>query len=286
MKYGIVAALLAMTTLHTPATAQSGRVIVQGPETMLLADRGSQIGVSVRDLDAAGLESQKVQGGVVIEDVRPESPAASAGLRAGDVVVAFDGERIRSVRQFSRLVQETPPGRRVTASIVRDGKRSDLAVTPDRPDRGDTFRRLERDWDALIDREALREQLRRMPEQLPIPEFRMDFPGLARARLGMTVDDLTPQLAGYFGAKEGVLVTAVTEETPAARGGLKAGDVIISMNGETVRTRAGLQRLVARLQADTDVAVVIIRDRKEATLTVRTDATGRTTRGPSRIRTI
>jgi serine protease Do len=286
MKYGFAAALLAMTTLQTPATAQSGRIIVQGPETMLLADRGSEIGVSVRDLDAAGLESQKVQGGVVIEDVRPESPAASAGLRAGDVVVSFDGERIRSVRQFSRLVQETPPGRAVTAGIVRDGKRSDLSVTPERADRGDTFRRLERDWDGLIDREALREQLRRMPEQLVIPEFRMDFPGLARARLGMTVADLTPQLAGYFGAKEGVLVTAVTEDTPAARGGLKAGDVIISMNGETVRTRAGLLRLVARLQADADVAVVIMRDKKEVTLTVRTEASGRTTRGLSRIRTI
>ena len=55
----------------------------------------------------------KATAGVVIEDVEAESPAQKAGFKAGDIVVEFDGERVRSTRQFTRLVQETAAGRSV-----------------------------------------------------------------------------------------------------------------------------------------------------------------------------
>src|SRR5947208_4844488 len=82
-----------------------------------LAGRGAEIGVSVRDVDA----SDKARGGVVIEEVRPDSPADHAGLKTSDVVVEFDGEAVRSARQFTRLVQETAPRRPVKMTVVRDG---------------------------------------------------------------------------------------------------------------------------------------------------------------------
>ena len=70
------------------------------------------MGVSVRDLDDADVERKQLASpeGVVIEDVRGQSPAAEAGLEVGDVMITFDGERIRSARQLARRVQETRSG--------------------------------------------------------------------------------------------------------------------------------------------------------------------------------
>ena len=112
-----------------------------------------------------------------------------------------------------------------------------------------------------------------------MPELNFEFPGpSARGRLGVGVDDLTAQLAAYFGAKEGVLVTTVTEDTPASRAGLKAGDVIVMFNGETVRNRVELQRAVGRVQADAEVSIGIVRDRKPSDVKVKLEGPCRTTR--------
>ena len=107
-----------------------GAQILRGP--------GSQIGVSTRDRtpvetrDAAGFWSRWFwePNGVIIEQVRSDGPAARAGLMKGDVVTAFDGQRVLSVNQFSRLVEETPPGWMVKITIVRDGKARDIPITP------------------------------------------------------------------------------------------------------------------------------------------------------------
>ena len=305
MKRLFAASLLA---LAMPASGAGQVVQVPGPdrgplEAMMLAGRGAEIGVTIRDIDPADLASQKAAG-VLVEQVRPGSPAATAGLRAADLVVSFDGERIRSSRQFSRLVQETPPGRTVTATIVRDGRRIDVSITPaalrtarrqdieprrqgrDNPGNADRDIIINRDRDVIIDRDALRERLERdlgqldgLKDRFDMPEFHFEFPGpSARGRLGVGVDDLTAQLASYFGAKEGVLVTTVTEDTPASRAGLKAGDVIVMFNGETVRNRVELQRAVGRVQADAEVSIGIVRDRKPSDMKVKLEGPRRTTR--------
>ncbi len=272
-----------------------------GPLEALLARRGAEIGVTIRDIDPADVDSQKavanagVTGGagVIVEQVRPGGPAATAGLRAADLVVSFDGERIRSSRQFSRLVLETPPGRTVTATIVRDGRRSDLSITPvvqaRRQDNDPTRAWRDNPWsdrDIVIDGDRLRDRIERewgqldgLRGRLDLPEFTFEFPGpSARGRLGVGVDDLTAQLAAYFGAKEGVLVTTVEDDSPASKGGLKAGDVIVTFNGEAVSNRVELQRAVARVQADAEVAIGIVRDRKPSELKVKLEGPRRTTR--------
>ena len=63
--------------------------------------RGTQIGVTVKDIDSD--ETKPPSSGVVVEEVQADSPAEKAGVKAGDAIVEFDGERVRSVRQFSRL---------------------------------------------------------------------------------------------------------------------------------------------------------------------------------------
>src|SRR5918995_2380096 len=92
---------------------------------------GSRIGVSIREVEESDAKSAKgATAGVVVEDVSTDSPASKAGIRKGDVLVEFDGEKVRSVRQLTRLVQETPAGRSVNAVLARDGQRTTVTVTP------------------------------------------------------------------------------------------------------------------------------------------------------------
>ena len=131
--FGRVAAGAAALSLlaMSPASAQRDVVAAQrtqGGFGLITQGPGSHIGVTVRDLEPT--EPNASAGGAVITNVTPSSPAATAGFQVSDVVVEFDGERVRSARQFARLVQETPPGRQVRTTVVRDGKRQDLAITP------------------------------------------------------------------------------------------------------------------------------------------------------------
>ena len=97
---------------------------------LLTSGAGSQIGVTIRDLTDEDLKGKASTGGVAIENVEAESPAEKAGFKAGDIVVEFDGERVRSGRQFTRLVQESATGRTVPAAVVREGQRVALNVLP------------------------------------------------------------------------------------------------------------------------------------------------------------
>jgi serine protease Do len=201
---------------------------------------------------------------VWIDDVREGTPAARAGFRPGDVVVEFDGERIRSARQFSRLVRETPPGRAVSAAVLRGGSREAVTVTPEARTAGN----LAPDLADRIER-----GLRRLPRDLDLDlDFDFDFQGrtaiLPRVRLGATLTTLNPQLAEYFGVKEGLLVTSVDAESSAARAGLRAGDVITTVGGTAVQTPSDVTRAMRRVQPGSATEVRVIREKKEVTLTV------------------
>lgn len=275
---------------------------------MMLDGRGSQIGVMVQDLDAEELKGLSgVTSGVRISDVDSESPAAKAGLQEGDVVVEFDGERIRSARQFSRLVSETVGGRSVKLGIVRNGQRQTIDVMPesrafswgfdgDRIGR-DIARGMREIEPRLREIEPrLREQLRDLEPRLRdlqprLREFRFDppafdfdfdmMPGTTRGRLGIQTESLTPQLAEYFGAKEGgVLVSSVNADSPAAKAGLKAGDVITSIDGDRVRDYDDLLRELREKTGE--VTVGIVRDKKESTVKTTIEQPQRRMRRPAR----
>jgi serine protease Do len=263
----IVAAAAASGSGHA-AAAQSGSAQVEradGParrsrELTILAGRGTEVGVTVRDTEPG----DKAKTGVIVEDVRPGSPAEKAGLKRADVIVEFDGEAVRSARQFARLVQETPSGRTITASIVSDGAKKNVQITPTEG----------RDTTITIDGDRIRERIGdawRMYERMPPFNFDFDLPSMldGRARLGVMVQELTPQLAAYFGAKDGVLVTAVTDGGPAARAGLKAGDVITKVNDAPVRSREDLLHQLRDVKDDGQVSIGIVRDKKEMTVSAK-----------------
>ncbi|HEY8548506.1 MAG TPA: PDZ domain-containing protein [Vicinamibacterales bacterium] len=233
---------------------------------------GSKLGASVRDVDRADVSREKLpaETGAVVEEVTGDSPASKAGLKAGDVILEFDGQPVRSARQLERLVDETPAGRTVKMAVQRNGARVDLEVTPEAsrfawrgrelgpfdPERDlpEVRRRLER---------ALPRAERQLRRRLPAYDFDFDFdlmvPG--RPRLGVQVQELSGDLPGYFGVKSGVLVAGVDADSPAAKAGLKAGDVITAVNGQSVDSPMELRREINRVEGKT-AQLSVTRDRK------------------------
>jgi serine protease Do len=245
----------------------------------VLAGTGSWIGVSVRDVVADDVSKMKLQGpaGVVVEEVTGESPAETAGLKAGDVIVEFDGERVRSTRQFTRLVQETPSGRKVQASVVREGQRVPLSIEPQAFGKGQyfdgEFPPFAKNW--FMPPVPPAPPAPAAPPAAPAPPvppaFRgfFDFDeliGRGSGRLGVSVSDLQPQLADYFGVKDGVLVTSVTSDSPASKAGVKAGDVITTLNGSSVSSPSDLRTRASRLRDGEEFSIGVTRDKKSLTL--------------------
>lgn len=284
LKFGVfgLGLLAAIVAAISSLSAQGVRVERQ-PRTdrnvMVLDGRGSQLGVMVSDVDV-----KTTTGGVKIDEVNEDSPAEKAGIKVGDVVVEYDGERVRSTRQFTRLVQETPEGRTVAIGLMRDGKKQTVNAVPEAgrmtwnfgPEVDRALREAERGMRGFRfdvpapyfdfrfdDRDRDGREPRRFEYRLP--DEMMPFIGRPRGRLGVSVQSLTDDLEEYFGAKNGgALVSSVTRESAAAKAGIKAGDVIVSVNGKSV---SDADELISELEdISGDVTIVVLRDKKEMTL--------------------
>jgi serine protease Do len=269
---GVAAAVFGGMALAALLAADvAGQVRVRTPKVSAfeLLGSGSHIGIAVRDLDDADAKREKTaQSGVVIDEVYTESPASRAGLKAGDVVVEFDGERVRSARQFSRLVTETPDGRSVKLTAVRDGQRMTIDITPEAGRGLSTEWKFGGDWSRLND---LERDITQMMPKIAAPAIEVRT--LVRtSRLGVQIETLTPQLATYFGAKRGALVTNVQEGSAAEKAGLRAGDVITNIDGRTIEDTEDIQRAL-RGAGDAEVTIEILRDRKPQTLKAKVEST-------------
>ena len=256
----VAAAVAAVSTFAWPVQAQGPRR-VQNP--LLLEGPGSSIGVSIADLTSDNPVTGVEDGGVRLTAVSEDSPASRAGLRPDDVVVEFDGERIRSARQFARVVRETPPGRAVRLAYVRGGSRATVEVTPESRDLSDLGARISRE---------VEQSLRALPRDF---DFDFDFDGAGDAlrvtpgpRIGASLTPLTPQLAEFFGVSDGLLVASVDTDSRAARAGLKAGDVITAVAGRDVRSAAAVSRELRRAEPGTNVELRVMREKKPVTVTL------------------
>ncbi len=260
------------------ARAQTRIVRAQAPRAFEILNGGSQIGIAVRDVEDGDSKTAKgPSAGALVDDVTADSPAEKAGVRKGDVIVEFDGERVRSARQLTRLVEETPAGRTVPMAVTRDGQRTTLSITPREGTRFG-FERLEdlAGWGRDL-------RYRVAPRAFPAPPAPPAPPAAPRPpdppsvwglddllgrtnRLGITVDRLSSQLADYFGTKEGVLVSSVSDGSAASKAGVKAGDVITAINGTAVNDPSDVRREVQRMDDGEDFSISVMRDRKAVTL--------------------
>lgn len=265
VKSGMLVGTLVLAGMTAPGAvqAQSREPLVRAYEVF---GRGAHIGVTLEADDAK-------KTGAVIETVTPDSPADKAGMKAGDAIVEFDGERVRSVLHLTRLIQETPAGRSVGAVLMRGGQKVSVTVTPDRRTSGEDFGFFYRDFP----RAPAATPAPPPPPRAPRPSVRV-APGLpfdmsgslfgfARGgRLGVTIESIDDQLAAYFGVKEGVLVKSVLDGSAAQKAGLKAGDVITGINGSKVYEASDVNRAMERLETGAEFTVEVVRDKKTQSL--------------------
>ena len=243
---------------------------------ILLGDEGpGWLGVEMHEVTAEKAKELKLSSerGVIIGKILSDSPAEKAGLKENDVVMEVNGQRIEGAVQFRRIIHEIPVGRSVQLTVWRDGRSQNLTATIGKSEERRIFKRQ-----AAPGTFAFR--MPELPEMPDVPELRempeMDWSGgmllRTQPRLGIDGEDLNGQLGTFFGAPEGegVLVRDVNSGSPAEKAGLKAGDVITSVNGERIRSVGDLRGQLAGKNEDKDrtVKLGILRNKSELSLSV------------------
>ena len=240
---------------------------------------GTSIGVTVRDATADEAQRAKLSPpeGAVVTALRSGGPGEKAGIATGDIIVDFDGERVRSARQLSRLVRESASGRPVKSTVVRDGGRRAVELTPAE---AEPFARLP-------DLSRTQERLRELGQRFEFDFNNRDgraWGGWAfgpSGRLGARLQPVSDQLAAYFGVPRGVLVSSVDTASPAARAGLKAGDVITAVNSRSVDEISEVLDELRRVERGGSATITVTRDKKELKVTAQIPDDGRLRRGRS-----
>lgn len=266
--------------LAAPAAAQNPPAPPAPPrmrtEVRMRHGGGGFLGVGVEEIDheraqALGLREEH---GVEVKNVEPGSPAAKAGLKEGDVVLDYNGQRVEGVEQFTRLVGETPVGRQCRLGVWRNHAAQTLTATLATRtwagfDEEAGVRQMERDV------RRMENELRHMPMPTipPMPAMPPMLPrptmGWQMSVLGIEGEELNPQLAEFFGVKEGVLVRSVLHDSAAEHSGLKAGDVITRIDGTAVTSPREIGSLMRASRGKATTSVTVFRARKELTLEVK-----------------
>src|SRR5260370_2303822 len=152
----------------------------------------------------------KEEHGAEVTSVDADSPAAKAGVKVGDVVLEYNGQRVEGSEQLVRFVRETPVGRQVKLLISRNGA-TETAIATTASKAANTFVWNSEDFKF------------KMPAIPDMPHALMMWQSRT---LGGERESLNSQLAEYFGAKEGVLVRSVIKGSAAERAGIKPVTVI------------------------------------------------------------
>lgn len=240
---------------------------------------GSYLGVQTEDVNKDNFSKFGLNGvrGVAIEKVVDNSPAAAAGLQAGDVILRFNGEEITSARKLTRLIGEVAPDHQAKIVISRGGREQEVTATlAKRPapkfGEGNFMYRVPM---------PATPNVAPMPNIQPFP--RMETPRVfgvpdAEGRsfiwrsgegrmIGIGVTPLTKQLAEHYGVAGGAMINRVSENSPASKAGLKAGDIIVEVDGKAVKGDLDIIKAI-NAKKEGDVQLTIVRNGNRQTITV------------------
>lgn len=248
--------------------------------------------------------------GVVINEIIEDSPAEKSDLKEGDVIVAIDGEKIYDSDELIDYINDMEPGDNIVILVLRDGDKVKVNVElgessrkfrmknnfdfdfdfDDNDNDNDNdehvfyFDSDDDDDDAHEYRKIIKlgdlHELAELKELTDMPNmfFSPDGNNLTwvsnnGSYIGVQLTELTDQLRSYFGVKEGrgVLISAVNEDSPAEKAGLKAGDVIISIDGDDVESYGEVKEAVTEKDEGEKVEVTVIRNNRASTFSVEVD---------------
>src|SRR6266853_2442998 len=227
----------------------------------------SYLGVDIVDVSADRLGALKLkeEQGVEVTMVDQDAPAGKAGIKEHDVILTMNGTAVESKSQLQRMIHETPAGRVVSLGLSRDGQ--PLTIKVQLADRRSEFPHVAKGKDKDNDFHF---------EMPPMPDMHdFDGPNIGMVyvhssmRSGVMVENLTPQLGEFFGAKNGngVLVRSVEKGSRADKAGLRAGDVITRVGDQPVHDTSDFTHAL-HSHTTGSVGVGVIRDKKEQTLTI------------------
>jgi serine protease Do len=251
---------------------------------------GARLGVVLDDVGADDVARLKLgeERGALVKEVAKGSAAEKAGLKADDVILSFQGERVHSSAQLRRLVHETPSGRKVAIEVSRGGAPQRVTATLEDSEDG-PFAMGPKSFHFDV-------PVPPVPPVPPIPplgdlfddgdkgmrfHFRDRFIEGRPGRLGITYQALSGQLARYFKVEDGtLLVTDVEADGPAAKAGIRAGDVIVKVEGKAVTESSELRRALDDVPSGREVGVTVQRDGRPLDLkvTLRGERRARATR--------
>jgi len=207
----------------------------------VLAEETAYIGVMLGTLDDAVMKKLNYDGrGAYVTDIVKDGPADKAGMKDRDIIVAIGNDAIAGPGHLRDILDYHRPGDTVTVTVWRGGKRETLTV-----ELGGKKSMLSLDTDDIAKTIVIS--------------------GEPTAWLGIRTQELSEQLGEHFGAKAGVLVSEVIDESPAATAGFMAGDVITKVGSEPVEHPLELTKVLGDKEPGDTVALVFIRDGKATT---------------------
>jgi serine protease Do len=221
------------------------------------------LGASVSEVTSDKAKQFKLpsEHGVVLGKIVPDSPAAKAGLKENDVVTEINGQHVEGTEQFRRMIREIPAGRKAQLTIWRDGRPQTLETT---------IGKLEPHVNNAVVTAPGTFALN-LPDMSHLNDLMEANPWFGgHPRLGIDAEDLEGDFGNYFGAPdgEGVLIRGVFSDSPAAKAGLKVGDVITSVDGDRVHSIGELREKLVEKHDEKSVKLGLLRNKAPLTLSV------------------
>lgn len=281
---GKVLSFAMFTAVAIPAVTAQTPAPAPAPEARAFSfsfdSEGGYLGVQTEEVtrENFGKFGLREVRGVAIAKVVDGSPAQSAGFQNGDVIVKINGDEISSGRKLTRLIGEISPDHTAKVTVLRGGSEREIDVTlgkrpmpkfaegsfafPDGFEKFD-FKNLPQ-FDNF---EFKMPDLEKLEKYRVAPGEPFAFAFGNRRQIGVGLTPLSKQLSDHFGVVGGALVNTVRQDSPAARAGLKAGDVVIEVDGKSVKGEQDVARAIAE-KKEGDVAITYLRGGQRQTVRI------------------